>query len=340
MPKVTPLPPAPNPQSDSSEQFSLKAAAFVAAQVAMVTEFNAAIEDVNSLAAGGAYAIPYVHRASSSNVGSSAGGMLAIRASSIQLDTKSSAGANVAALLASFDDSTSAVTGTLRLQKVGDTSKWAVYTVTSYVPGETGLYVDIYGSLVGSSSGGNPFADNDLVLLSFQRTGDKGQTGGKGDPGLNAALALLGSATVSAAVASINFLNVFTSACDTYRIEIEAAMASASDTLVFQLAVAGAVDTSTKYSAVAGASTDTGYVTLSGPSTGAVSHTLTIRNANSTLPKVIGVDGAAVSGTSVSALSGSAAYIGASAVTGFRLSWFSGANFAGGIVRVYGISNT
>ncbi|MGB9107485.1 MAG: hypothetical protein WCC39_02240 [Telluria sp.] len=136
--------------------------------------------NLSSIAAGGAYAITYTHRTSSSNVGGSAGGMLAINAASIQLDTKNAAGASVTALLNSFDDSTRSITGTVRLQKVGDTSKWAVRTVTSYVQGGTGLYGDVFGTLIDSSNGGNPFVDGDPVMLFFQRTGDKGNPGATG----------------------------------------------------------------------------------------------------------------------------------------------------------------
>lgn len=143
-------------------------------------QVNATEIGMNLLAAGGAYAIPYTYRSNSSNVGASAGGMLAIKSTTIQLDTKSSAGVSVTSVLATFDDSTSSVSGQLRIQKVGDTSKWALYNITTYTLGGTGLYADLGMSFVASSNGAIPFADNDPIMVFYQRSGDKGDTGPAG----------------------------------------------------------------------------------------------------------------------------------------------------------------
>jgi hypothetical protein len=165
------------PQRGDRTTFASRVDAFITWLIGFVTELIAVVANLNSIAAGGAYSIQYTYRSSSSFVGSSAGGILAIKAASIQLDTKSLGGASVAALLSATGDSTSTLKGFIRLQKISDTSKWAVYSVTSYAQGGSGLYGDIFGTLVNSSTGGNPFADGESVMLFFDRTGDKGETG-------------------------------------------------------------------------------------------------------------------------------------------------------------------
>lgn len=165
------------PQRGDRTTFASRVDAFITWLIGFVSELIAVVANLNAIAAGGAYAIQYTYRSSSSFVGSSTGGILAIKASSIQLDTKSLGGASVAALLSAVGDSTSTLKGTIRLQKVSDTSKWAVYSVTSYVAGGSGLYGDIFGALINSSTGSNPFADGESVMLFFGRTGDKGDQG-------------------------------------------------------------------------------------------------------------------------------------------------------------------
>lgn len=168
------------PQRGDRTTFAARVDAFITWLIGFVSELISVVANLNSLAAGGAYSIQYTYRSSSSYVGSSAGGILAIKASSIQLDTKSVSGASVAALLSATGDSTSTLKGFIRLQKVNDTSKWAVYSVTSYVAGGSGLYGDIFGTLINSSTGSNPFADGESVMLFFDRTGDKGDVGPAG----------------------------------------------------------------------------------------------------------------------------------------------------------------
>lgn len=165
------------PQRGDRTTFAARVDAFITWLIGFVTELIAVVANLNSIAAGGAYSIQYTHRTSSSFVGSATGGILAVKASSIQLDTKSLGGVSVTALLSATGDSTSTIKGLIRLQKVSDTSKWAVYSVTSYVQGGSGLYGDIFCTLVNSSNGANPFADGDSVMLFFDRTGDKGDQG-------------------------------------------------------------------------------------------------------------------------------------------------------------------
>jgi len=81
-------------------------------------------------------------------------------------------------IMDTFDDSTSAVKGFIRLQHETDLTKWALYSVTA-VASPTG-YKNISIAHVGS---GTAFANNDPVVLSFMRTGDQGVQGIQGAHG-------------------------------------------------------------------------------------------------------------------------------------------------------------
>lgn len=89
-------------------------------------------------------------------------------------------GTDWSAVLVTLDDSSSTIKGHIRLVHATDRTKWLLFTV-SVVGGETG-YKNITVVNVGAS-GTAPFANADPILLTFTRTGDKGETGATGDPG-------------------------------------------------------------------------------------------------------------------------------------------------------------
>jgi len=137
---------------------------------------NAIQANLNSIAAGGAYAIPYTF---STGAVAATTGMCSVdnapAPAHVYLN-RSLASGSVDAILQTFDDSTSVLKGTLRLVKQTDATKWMVLSVTSLTT-YTG-YVDLAVTSIQSSSGtASPFANNDPVLVYFQRTGDRGDVG-------------------------------------------------------------------------------------------------------------------------------------------------------------------
>jgi hypothetical protein len=76
--------------------------------------------------------------------------------------------------LDTFDDSTSAIKGYLRLVRADDQSKWLLFSVSSLA--SPSGYKNITVANVASSEN-NPFVNGDTVLLTFTRTGDKGDAG-------------------------------------------------------------------------------------------------------------------------------------------------------------------
>lgn len=312
-------------------------------------QFNAAIANLNASLNGVGNGIPYTIDLSSTADGDPGNGNLRFGSATqnastvLRLDLLSSNAGDYTAVLDTFDASTSAVKGRIALVKQGDAKTFLIFDVTARAAPSG--YRNITVTPVASSSA-NPFANGDAVLLYFQRTGDMGSAGAS-------SLVLLSQATVSTAVANIDFLNVFTSAYDKYVIEFENIRVTAPDIPIIQLAVAGAV-VNTNYTAVlASGSTisaaSQGAVTLrnssssstiSNPSNNA-GYTIEVRNANSaTAYKGIGVCGMFYNGISFEAVAGEAAFNTTSPCTGFRLANSSGSTFQAATVRVYGIKNT
>ena len=100
----------------------------------------------------------------------------------IRTDLQDTGGISWSSVLATFADSTNTVKGHIRLVNPNDTTKWLLFTVSA-VASPTG-YKNITVSNIGSSSA-SPFANNDPVTLTFDRTGDVGATGATGATGVS-----------------------------------------------------------------------------------------------------------------------------------------------------------
>lgn len=116
----------------------------------------------------------------------------------IRADTLDINGVDVSGILDAFDDSTSAVKGSLRIYKVSDPTKWLVFAVTALA--SPSGYRNITVSNIAASET-SPFDDGDTVLLTFTPAGDKGQTGNTGADGADGADAGSAAATRTALAA-------------------------------------------------------------------------------------------------------------------------------------------
>jgi hypothetical protein len=159
---------------------------------------------------------------------------------------------------------------------------------------------------------------------------------------------LLATATVSSAVANIDFLNVFSSTYDNYIIEILGLVPQNNTALNLRLAKSGVVDTGANYyyagPNVTGTNGTSFPITSAAVTTssgfGAVT-TVEIRNANDAVRhKSMTTVGTFFDNTpTANTVDYSCAYSFASAISGFRL-YFGTGNITAGTVRVYGIKNT
>jgi len=168
--------------------------------------------------------------------------------------------------------------------------------------------------------------------------------------GQPSSLSLLATATVSAAVVNIDFLNLFSSAYEKYVIELSGITPSALDFLQLRVANSGAVNALSVYfsatgdNATASLTSSFGITSIRVGGAQAITATIEIANVNSTTSaKLINARGAFVDSAATPAprtVSVSGQYTQSPVVTGFRLFWLSGATFTAGSVRVYGLRNT
>lgn len=168
------LPAAPDPASDTPTVFNQKAAALVLAMVGMVPQINATTASLSALAAGGAFAIPYVWgQANVAGKMATSAAASASAATGFDIHKFSANGLDVSVILQQFDQSTSLNKGRMRVVKVSDPAAQLVFNLASRT--DNGTYVHFDGAMVFASSA-NPFTTGDLVMLYFDRTGDKGDS--------------------------------------------------------------------------------------------------------------------------------------------------------------------
>lgn len=154
-------------------------------------------------------------------------------------------------------------------------------------------------------------------------------------------MTLLGTATVSSAVANIDFLNTFTADYDRYEIVVNNAISSAgNNALHMRVAKTGAVDASSSY--LSGGSL-TSAITISTADNNGIrefSGVIEALGVNADRSTIIrrGVQRRLDTTASLDMFN-AFSYQGTGPLTGFRLYWSAGANFTAGTVRVYGIRN-
>jgi hypothetical protein len=179
-------PPPAAPQRGDRTTFAARVDAFITWLINFVSELLALVGNLNSLAAGGAYAIPFTV-AAQADIGGT-GGRLACENSAqslaaanfLLIDQTDARGALVRAIMDemySSGSNLSAVRGYVKLTKSGDPSQWITFRITNW------SFLTNYGILSVAStsySSINPFILGDVVTASFQRTGDKGDTGNPG----------------------------------------------------------------------------------------------------------------------------------------------------------------
>ncbi|QYG01890.1 hypothetical protein [Massilia sp. NP310] len=345
MRKITALmDPSQNPnQLQDQETFDTNMAGLIDGFVLRGEQENALADDMEELfatmsatAAGGAYSFPYVFDSSTAD-GDPGVGKLRLSngnqtaAALLRIDNQIVGGVDISPVFADLGAVTSAKKGSIRLVKQSDPSKWITFDVTA-VATPTGYRNLSVVSRV--SSGINPFANGDALLVFIERNGDKGEDA-------VGALQLLSSVTVSAAVAQINFLSLFTSAYDKYIIEIQGLTPAAAAILRMRLAVGGVIDSSSLYnpmSANSGGGNAANTLEFYELSALVATMTVEVRNTNSSGLTTIGVRGAYTQTSTPLSVTKEGVYRGTAPVTGFSL-YFSSGNITAGTVRVYGVKN-
>jgi len=307
------------------------------------SEVNATLAALNALAAGGAYAFPYVF--DSSTVDGDPGiGKIRLGSTSqntatvMRMDVQIVGGVDISNVLADLRAATSAVKGSIRLVKMTDPGKWIIFDVTAVAlpSGYRNLTVSAR-----AASGANPFTNGDALLVYIDRNGDAGTVPG--------ATELVATIPVPAGVSAINALNVFDADHDWYFMHFMQIGVAAVSRIDVRLAVAGAlVSNATGYwqananadAVLTGARTSSFRLRANGAESPRLlySGTLQVGDVNSSNSKEILWDGTGYNPTdTLAAQAVRGVFLPSGVVTGFGLILDAATTFTGGTIRVYGV---
>lgn len=172
---LTDLTKLPN-QSQDQATFDANWAYTLEQMVLRAQQENETAANLNAIAAGGAYAFPYIFDSTTTDgdpgVGKLRLGSATQNASTVlRIDTAIVGGADISNVFFDLGAGTSAVKGSIRLVKQGDASKWMIFDITA-VTSMTGYRNLAVAHRVGSAA--SPFANTDAVLVYIERSGDKG----------------------------------------------------------------------------------------------------------------------------------------------------------------------
>ena len=179
MPFTTmPTPPSTNDPSN----FATRADNVVAWLQTFVTEMNQYQAALTNLASGSPISINYIFSDTTTDADPGSGYLRLNQATQnsstvIRANINDNNGVDVSAMLNTFDDSTSTVKGFIRLISIDDPNDWLIFSVSS-LASPSGYKNITVAFVVGSAA--SPFTNGDSLLLSFVRTGDKGETGAGG----------------------------------------------------------------------------------------------------------------------------------------------------------------
>jgi len=126
-------------------------------------------------------------------------------ATNLYIDDEDDSSADIQQYLRTIDDSTSTIKGHFKVSIKADPSQFVIYTISSLV--ENAGYFDVTCSYIDGST--TSFANNSDIIITFARTGDKGEigftgsqgvigfTGSKGDIGSQGVIGFTGSASTA-----------------------------------------------------------------------------------------------------------------------------------------------
>lgn len=301
-------------------------------------QLNTLAGEIQAVAAGGAYAFPYVFDGSDADSDPGVGRLrlgsnTQSAATVLRMDVQIVGGTDISNVLADLRAATSAVKGSIRLVKMTDPSKWIIFEVTAVAlpSGYRNLTVRSRATGGGSAS---PFSSGDPLMVYIERNGDSGTVPGS--------LELMGKITVSTAVASISFPSIFDNSHDWYFIQINGISFNQDTSASVKVAVGGVVDQSANYF-LSPASSSTNLSNnsfINGSSThNEMGGVLQIGNSNASRGSPIIFDGYLRKASSVQASALRGMYAGTGILSGFELRTAAGL-FTGGSIAVYGVRNS
>ena len=97
----------------------------------------------------------------------------------IYIDDEDDDGTNIESFLRTIDDSTSSIKGHFKITNKSNAHDFALFTISSSSE-QTGYHIVSCSYISGSASS---FSNEEDILITFARTGDKGDTGSQGTTG-------------------------------------------------------------------------------------------------------------------------------------------------------------
>lgn len=179
-------PVAPDPAIDDNTTFPAKTSAYLAwialnrtEQMAVIAQFNTDIVNLNLL---NGIVLRYTFDTTTADADPGNGklrlGSATQNTSTVaRVDQLDANGNTLTALLTTFDVSTSATKGRLRLQHATDPTKWLIFALTAKAT-PAGYFNFTLTPI--ASSAASPFANGDTIILSYDWMADLGATGPTG----------------------------------------------------------------------------------------------------------------------------------------------------------------
>lgn len=172
--------PPPAPQRGDRATFSQRVDAFLLWLTGIIPQLNSFISSITTLAAGGANSFSYTFDTSTADADPGTGKLRLGSAPQngavvMRIDNAAGSGGDISGFLASLAAGTSNVKGSVRLQRVNDVSAWLLFDVTA-VATPSGYANLTLTPRAGSSA--SPFANNDTLMVFFDKQGDRGTSGG------------------------------------------------------------------------------------------------------------------------------------------------------------------
>ena len=307
-------------------------------------QINETTASLNTLFAGGAYAFPFTLDTGTAD-SDPGNGRLRFNVTGgssptvIRMDDLTSAGTNISSLFSSIGANGSAIKGAIRMVAAMDPTKFALFDITG-VTTNTG-YRNISVAPRGSASA-SIFSGVTDVVIFVDRVGDVGPGGSM----FQAYLPLV----IAAPASSVDYLNAFTTAFDTYVIKVQGLKLSAPAIPTLQLATGGAtiiglgpMTAGASNSVVDWSNNAGGKLGAGNQGTGyASSFTIQVSNVNDlTSIKEVFVSGGFMAGNDGQSFQvcGTCLCNNLNRITGFRIS-APGANIVGGTIRIFGLRNS
>jgi len=309
-------------------------------------ELNALLSQIDALAAGGAYAFPYIFDSATADADPGAGKLRLSNASqssatTLRIDVLTQGGASLTGVFDALQGVTSSIKGSVRIVKQADPAKWLLFDISAVGSGAGYRNLTL---VYRAGSSASPFANFDSLIVYIDRNGDKG------DLPLGGALTCLVAETIAGPVAAISYPTLFTEDYDRYLIQLTEFQPTGSTNVHLRLASAGVILDGAIYTAQpVSNSTQIGVATnaigllssvaAANPPSPGVSIDLLNTNAMDS-PKMGIVDGVHMAGgNTFQSTAGVVAANTNSRISGFRLQFSGSVNLLKGKLRVFGYRN-